>query len=264
MSLKAIVDEVPAGLEDHYTAGTEANDGKFVLSVEPVNGFGLEDVGGLKRTLEDWKGKANSGRAKLEAFGEYTPESIAELSIKAQSAGKPNEALESLKAEYAGKLTTSQTEILQLQNKIKEGNHRNSVNNIFGSNATSFKDGSSDLVKQIMSPYIGTDDNGNAFIWNDDKTGARMSNKQGAWEKQMSTDEWLEGVKGAVSSSGKFSAIGDNDLKSMGFLLASGASTGSGAGSPKASPAGMTAEKWAGMNLTERTKHVQLGGSVPG
>ena len=264
MSLKAIVEEVPENMNDFYVEGEGANEGKFVLSVESVGGFGLEDVGGLKKTMEDWKGKANTSRASLEAFGEYTPESIAELATKAQSAGKPSEALESLKAEYGQKLTASQSTIEQLQETIKKNAKSNTINNIFASNATSFQDGSSDLVKQIMSNYIGTDDQGNAFIFNDDKTGSRMSSKQGAWEQQMSTAEWLEGVKGAITSNGKFDGIKANDLKSMGFLLASNAKAGSGASSPSAPKAGvMTSEKWAKMSLTERTKHVKDGGNIP-
>lgn len=261
MSLKAIVEEVPENMNDFYTA---RDDGKFVLNVESVDGFGLEDVTGLKKTMNDWKEKAGSARSKLDAYGDYTPESIKDLELKAKSAGDPNEAIESLKAEYGGKLSESQSMIEQLQNKIKEGNHKNAVNNIFTSSATSFKDGSSDLVKQIMSKYIGTDGEGNAFVFNEDRTGARMSNKQGQWDKQMSPSEWLEGVKGAITANSSFDAIGANDLKSMGFLLASNAKGGSGAGSPKApSPGGITKEQWAKMNLTERTQHVKNGGAVP-
>ena len=43
MLLKAIVEEVPEGMTDYYTS---REDGKFVLGVESVDGFGLEDVAG--------------------------------------------------------------------------------------------------------------------------------------------------------------------------------------------------------------------------
>lgn len=264
MSLKAIVEEVPENMNDFYVAGEGANEGKFVLSVESVGGYGLEDVSGLKRSYDEVKAKALTRKEKLEAFGDYTPEQIKEFEAKALSAGKPNEAIESLKAEYAGKETGLQNTISELQNTIKQGNHRNAINNIFSSSATSFKDGAGDLAKQIMSEYIGTDDSGNAFIWNDDKTGARMSNKQGAWDKQMSPSEWLEGVKGAVTSNSKFDAIKSNHLSSFGFLLASNAKTGSGAGSPSSPKAGVVdATAWAKMTLGQRTEHVKNGGEVP-
>ena len=62
MALKAIIDSVeglPDGVKEHYT---ERDDGKFVLSVDPVDGFALEDVTGLKTAL----GKERTSREKLE------------------------------------------------------------------------------------------------------------------------------------------------------------------------------------------------------
>lgn len=67
MALKAIIDKLedaPDSLREHYRAGTadEGADGKFVLGVEAVGGFALEDVSGLKSTL----GKELTLRKKLE------------------------------------------------------------------------------------------------------------------------------------------------------------------------------------------------------
>lgn len=65
--LKAIIgslDEAPDGARDYYQAGTAENgtDGKFVLKVEPVEGYALENVSGLKTTL----GKEMTQRKALE------------------------------------------------------------------------------------------------------------------------------------------------------------------------------------------------------
>ncbi|KWT70760.1 Phage protein [Hyphomicrobium sulfonivorans] len=60
--LKAIIDTVdglPDAVKEHYKQG---DDGKFVLTVEAVNGFSLEDVTGLKNAL----GKERSTREALE------------------------------------------------------------------------------------------------------------------------------------------------------------------------------------------------------
>lgn len=65
MSLKAIVDEVPESLTDHYT---KRDDGKFQLAVDPVGDVALEDVGALKHVLSDVK----SEKKKLqEALGKF-------------------------------------------------------------------------------------------------------------------------------------------------------------------------------------------------
>jgi hypothetical protein len=61
MPLKAIVDNLEDVEEAHRGFYQEKN-GKHFLAVEPVDGFGLEDVGGLKNTL----GKEMTKRKELE------------------------------------------------------------------------------------------------------------------------------------------------------------------------------------------------------
>ncbi|MFN3858120.1 MAG: hypothetical protein ACK4RV_10240 [Caulobacter sp.] len=61
MALRAILntlDDAPEAVRDHYIE----KDGKFVLNVEPVDGFALEDVNGLKTAL----GKERTTRERLE------------------------------------------------------------------------------------------------------------------------------------------------------------------------------------------------------
>lgn len=61
MALKAIIDTIdaaPEALREHYTE----KDGKFVLAVDPVGGFALEDVTGLKSAL----GAERTSREALE------------------------------------------------------------------------------------------------------------------------------------------------------------------------------------------------------
>lgn len=67
MSLKAIVDEVPEGLADHYT---KREDGKFQLAVDAVGGFALEDVSGLKSALGKERTNRQDLEHKLSAFGD--------------------------------------------------------------------------------------------------------------------------------------------------------------------------------------------------
>lgn len=67
MALKALVDkveELPEAARGFY----QEKDGRFVLDVEPVDGFALEDIGGLKSTL----GKEMTRRKALEKdFAKY-------------------------------------------------------------------------------------------------------------------------------------------------------------------------------------------------
>lgn len=86
MALKAILEKIedaPEALREHYTE----QDGKFVLAVDPVGGFALEDVGGLKTAL----GKERTQREKLERdvvrFKDIDPDKAREALSKLQELG---------------------------------------------------------------------------------------------------------------------------------------------------------------------------------
>ena len=68
MALKAMLDSlegVDESLHAHYVKG---EDGKFVLGVEPVNGFVLENVDGLKSALVNERNEVKTLKSKV---GEY-------------------------------------------------------------------------------------------------------------------------------------------------------------------------------------------------
>lgn len=105
MALKAIldsIDDAPDALREHYTE----QDGKFVLAVEAVGGFALEDVSGLKSAL----GKERTTREKLErdvvAFKDLDPDkarkALTELEeLKAIDPAKEADKIASAKFEAA-------------------------------------------------------------------------------------------------------------------------------------------------------------------
>ncbi len=85
--LKAVIaslDDAPDGAKDFYKPGTadDGTDGRFVLKVESVDGFALENVTGLKNTL----GKEMTQRKALEkatkAFEGIDPERAREAISK--------------------------------------------------------------------------------------------------------------------------------------------------------------------------------------
>jgi hypothetical protein len=79
MALKAIVDAldgVAEGIRENYRAGTkeEGLEGKFVLSVEGSDGWGLENVSGLKTALGQERTKAEQAERKVKKFGDLDPD----------------------------------------------------------------------------------------------------------------------------------------------------------------------------------------------
>lgn len=94
--------EIPQGLEGAYEAN---DDGRFMLQVEPVEGFALEDVSGLKSTLGKLKERATKAESQLKGFSalersaDELATSLAELD-QLKSNGQPvNEQVERLQKE---------------------------------------------------------------------------------------------------------------------------------------------------------------------
>lgn len=81
MALKAIIDkldDVAEGLRGEYRAGTkdEGLEGKFVLTVEAVSGYTLENVDGLKSALSKERGAKEAAERKAEAFKDMDPAKV--------------------------------------------------------------------------------------------------------------------------------------------------------------------------------------------
>lgn len=72
MKLKAIIAKLEDVSEAHRALYAE-QDGKFVLQVEGVDGFSLEDVSGLKSALGKKTTEARDATEKLQAFGDLDP-----------------------------------------------------------------------------------------------------------------------------------------------------------------------------------------------
>ena len=71
--LKAVVpslDDVAESLKGFYK---DREAGGFMLQVDPVGGFSLEDIGGLKNTLSETREKLKKARDRLDAFGDLDP-----------------------------------------------------------------------------------------------------------------------------------------------------------------------------------------------
>lgn len=103
MGLKPIlnnVSEIPQGMESFYVQ----KDDKLVLDVEASDGFALENIQGLKNTLEKYKTELQSKQERLKQFEGYTPEMISELKEKTKIASSSQD-------DWASKLQEQQKKI---------------------------------------------------------------------------------------------------------------------------------------------------------
>jgi|15BtaG_2_1085339.scaffolds.fasta_scaffold00847_11 hypothetical protein len=86
MALKAIIsasahDELGESIQPEYAKG---DDGRFYLSVDPVDGYRLEDVSGLRSALERERENARTAKASVDAFGDLTPDAARAAIAKAE------------------------------------------------------------------------------------------------------------------------------------------------------------------------------------
>lgn len=132
MALKAVVetiDSIPEAVRGLYKEA----EGKFVLDVEPVEGYALEDVSGLKTTL----GKEMSLRKRLEKdvlkFKDIDPDKAREALAKLEEIGSidPNKEADRLASErlevakrqllekHTGEITVRESKIGSLTKTIE-------------------------------------------------------------------------------------------------------------------------------------------------
>lgn len=83
-------DEIPENFRDFYTE----NDGSFVLDVDPVDGFSLEDVSGLKSALGAERTNVEKLRGDLKAFEGLDPKSARSALKKVKELGDLDPARE--------------------------------------------------------------------------------------------------------------------------------------------------------------------------
>lgn len=92
MAIRAIIEKLedaPETIREHYRAGTaeEGADGKFVLGVESVNGWALEDVTGLKTTFSKEMTQRKALEREVARFKDIDPDKAREALTKLQELG---------------------------------------------------------------------------------------------------------------------------------------------------------------------------------
>jgi len=98
--------ELDDGQKENYT---KQDDGKYLFNLKARDGYALENVQGLRNSVEAARGERDTALGKLKAFGDIEPSTVTEALAKAKrldeldpdaEAAKANEALEEWKREY--------------------------------------------------------------------------------------------------------------------------------------------------------------------
>lgn len=137
MALKAYyTEDEAAALREHLEADAvkalgielrKTESGKLVPVIEARDGMALEDVRGLRNSVEASRAEAEEARKRLKAFGDIKPEQLDELRDKATKfdaydpdagARQNAEQFDAWKADYTAKITADN------QAKVEEANRR--------------------------------------------------------------------------------------------------------------------------------------------
>jgi len=117
MALKAVLDSVDGLSADVQKEYKKRDDGKYVLDVEAVAGLALEDVAGLKKTVQTLRGEKEQLTSTIKKFEGLDPEKAKEALQKVTEWGdmtpeqKASELLKTKEAQLAAKFAKQEEAI---------------------------------------------------------------------------------------------------------------------------------------------------------
>ncbi len=223
MALKArlaSLDGIAAEIAGEYS---QQEDGSFVLSVEAVDGFGLENVGGLKSALQKERENAANLTKKLAGVGDLDAgnaraalDKIAEIEASGGASGKTQEALDALKSKLVGEHKAELATLGQRETMLTQQLTTSMVDNA-AAKAIAEHGGSMELLMPIIrnsvSAKVGDDGVFSVRVLDNDGT-TRITGRQGEMGA-MGIAEYVGTLKALPVYAGAFSGNG-----------ASGAGTG--------------------------------------
>lgn len=227
---KAIVDSldgIPEALRSEYRPGTkeEGLDGKFVLKVEPVGGWGLEPVTALKNSLSNAKTERDAAKKILKELGDdFSVDSyrqaMSELeSLKKGSTSESAKAeIESIKKQLSAK---HQSELAERDRLL--GERDTEINELLidaeATRAINELEGKTKLLLPVVrqnAMVIRVERKGpdgktrlvpKAIIRQQDGAGARLSSKPGS-QDEMGIREFVETLKASDDYAPAFAGSG--------------------------------------------------------
>lgn len=138
IELEPTYDNLEAVPEAQRSFYLHRDDGSYVLNVGPRNGMRLENVDGLRNTVQATRAERDTARRALTAFGDITPKDVTALrqeietlqeqvskGSKGKKAGGDDETLRQLQEKHAGELAKKDTLVSkrtsQLEKELVDG-----------------------------------------------------------------------------------------------------------------------------------------------
>jgi hypothetical protein len=232
LKAKVTADEygkLDAAVKSHYTE----KDGSWILVVEPVDGVALEDVTGLRSSLERERAKSKDMKSKLDAFGDVAPEAAADAIKKVgEMAGWTPEQ----KVKEQIELQTKQVaEKWQAEVAKREGMIRDLTGQLEENLITAQATGAIAKAKgrlRLLLPHVKAatklvkNDQGKLVARVIDEKGTELISRRDRSDSPMSIEEFVESLRGSDDFAGAFDAVD-----------AGGSGSGGGGGGGSSTPA---------------------------
>lgn len=208
MTLKAVLTEAPSAELSGYYA---ENDGKWLLQVEPHEGYALEDIGGLKSALSKERASREDLSKQLQNYSKLDGKDLDGLLAaqqeleKLRASGGSDEALaierKKIAAQFGEQLTEKETALKTAQSEIDKLVRHNEA-----AQALSAAKGSVDLLMPHVLQHTRTvSKNGAAVVEVLDADGNVRFNSKGA---EMSVMDLVEEMRQNDTYSRAFDASG--------------------------------------------------------
>jgi len=266
MPLKATLTEeqvnsLPAHLKPEYKLDEKTK--TYRLDVEPVGGWALEDVGGLKTVLSERTERHKEAAARVAAYGDLTPEQAREAVEKLKALGdmgdkkKLDEMLAGVKTQFESKynaeIATRDEQIAKL-NRWAESTlvEAEAARLLSGAVNPSLK-GSYDLLIGVIRESVKVertkvgDSEGFAVKIIDRKTGVPMLSQRQGNNGPMQLEEFLLTLRAQPAYAPAFAGSG---------------STGSGSAGSANGVGGMSVAELAKMPPEARAKYLRKQGAT--
>jgi len=163
--------------------------GNFILDVESVDGYSLQDVGGLKKVMEEAKAERDELKTKLkEATGQVDSLKLSNSQLEAGVDTKNKEKLDAVKdeleASYKAKLEEMSKEKESLTQKLENVSIDSELNRVVS--LLNLTDTGKKVLPKLVRDNLALDEAGNAIVKNE-KGVARIGDKFG----NMTIEEYM-------------------------------------------------------------------------
>lgn len=250
------LDAIPEPVRAFY-AKDEAS-GLFRLKVKEKDGYALDNIAGLRSTLQDQKQKHDKAQAALKAFeGLDAAQAREALEMLKNGKLKSDDAVAAVRKEFEAKLAEKDGILTKMQQEQRQRLLSGTVSEAVSTRAE-VPANLRAIVGDIFSSYIGVNDAGQVGVWNADKTAFRLTGKGSDYGAAMTPQEFIDSAIAAAVAGKKFDGLSPAHAAALPELIrAQGKAGGSGASGSAGGSGAYSRDAFLALNATQKAMAIK-------